>query len=84
MLCAMSSTTVSVAAAVRAELARVGISGRQLARDMGWTPAYLGRRLKLNNPRPFRVDELARIAEHLGVPLSRLYGPDAELEGRAS
>lgn len=78
----MSSTTVAVAAAVRAELARAGVSGRQLAGDLGWTPAYIGRRLKPNDPRPFRVDEVGRIAAYLDIPLERLYAPPAE--GRAS
>jgi transcriptional regulator with XRE-family HTH domain len=61
----------AVAAAVRAELARAGISGRKLARDLGWTHGWIARRLAVEDPHPFRVDELARIAEHLDVPMTR-------------
>jgi len=63
----------TVAAAVRAELARAKISGRQLACDLDIS--YRVMKTRLSGEYDFRADELARIAAHLGVPIQRLYGP---------
>lgn len=65
-----------VCASVRAELARAKITGRQLARELNWDYPHLWRRLK--GDVAFRADEIARIAGHLDVPITRLYGPPAE------
>lgn len=62
----MPLTNATVAAAVRAELARAGVSGRKLARELDWTPGFVQRRLAGRDP--FRVDELGRIAEYLRIP----------------
>ena len=62
------------AGAVRAELARRRITGRQLARDLGWPHTNLNRRL--TGETPFRVDELHTIANHLGVPVATLLTED--------
>lgn len=62
----MPLTDTTVAAAVRAELARAGVSGRQLARDLGWTPGKTQRRLA--GTEPFRAGELGAIAEYLQIP----------------
>ena len=56
------------AGAVRAELARRRISGRELARTLGWSFSTTSRRL--NGPHPFDVAELAQLATHLGVPVT--------------
>lgn len=64
-----------VANAVRAELARARVSGRQLAADLGWAYPVLWRRLR--GEVGFSADEIATIAEHLDVPIARLYGPPA-------
>lgn len=71
-----------VAAAVRAELARAKISGRQLARDLDISYRVLNTRL--TGLYSFRADELGRIAAHLNVPIQRLYGPAAEPTAAAS
>ena len=65
----MSPNSSPVAAAVRAELARAGISGRQLARDLGWSPAFAERRLA--GTTPLRVDDLIEIAGYLAIPIER-------------
>lgn len=64
----------SVAAEVRAELARARYSGRSAAFALGWTQAYMSRRL--NADMPFDVDDLAAIAGLLGIPVTRFFqGP---------
>ncbi|AEA27874.1 hypothetical protein Psed_5747 [Pseudonocardia dioxanivorans CB1190] len=68
-------TAASVAANVRAELARAGLSARQLAEALGENRGWAHRRLSLRDPKPFEIDELARVATHLQVPLSRLIEP---------
>lgn len=55
------------AGAVRAELARRKISGRDLATALGWSLSTTARRL--NGQYPFDVEELAAVAAHLGVPV---------------
>lgn len=67
-----------VAAAVRAELARANISGRQLAADLNLPYHMISSRLRLKDAVSFRAEELARIAKHLDVPIERLYGPPAK------
>jgi transcriptional regulator with XRE-family HTH domain len=57
----------SVAAEVRAALARAQRSGRNVAAALGWTQPYMSRRL--NGDRPFDVDDLTAIADELGVPV---------------
>lgn len=69
------TTTERTAGAVRAELARRKITGRQLALSLGWSPTTTWRRL--NAEYPFNVDELAAVAAHLGVPVSTFL-PDQE------
>lgn len=59
-----------VAGEVRAALARRRISGRQAARDLGWKPAYIWRRL--DGRTPFDVNDLAALAQLLQVPASSL------------
>lgn len=60
----------SVAAEVRAELGRQQITQHQLAARLGWAPALLSRRL--TGRTPLRTDDIERIAQVLGVPLSQL------------
>jgi len=55
------------AGAVRAELARRRISGRQLAESLGWPISTTARRL--NGQYPFDVEQLSAIAEHIEVPV---------------
>lgn len=57
----------SVAAEVRAHLARARKSGRAAALELGWTQPYMSRRL--NGDIAFDVDDLAALAELLGVPV---------------
>lgn len=67
--------TARTAGAVRAELARRQIKGRELAKALGWSPTTTWRRL--NGTYPFDVAQLADIAAHLGVPVSTLM-PDRD------
>lgn len=70
-----SVTTASVAANLRAELARAGISARQLAEELGENRGWVHRRIALRNPQSSTIDDLSRIATHLGVPVTRLIEP---------
>ena len=58
------------AGAVRAELARRRISGRQLARDLGWKHSTVSRRL--NGESRWQVDELVAVASYLDIPVTDL------------
>lgn len=64
------------AAAVRAELGRQRITGRGLARELGWAFNTTSRRL--SGQYPFDVDELAQVARYLGVPITTLIADDDE------
>jgi len=55
-----------VAAEVRAEIARQGLTQQTLARQLDWKQPYLSRRL--GGHVPLDVAELVAIAEVLGVP----------------
>lgn len=59
-----------VAAQVRAEVARVKLSGRAIASALGVDPSYVSRRMTGHTP--FTPDELAMIAMLLHVPVSAL------------
>ena len=74
----MPLTHADVAASVRAELARVGVSGRQAARDLDWAPARMERRL--NGTTPFSINELAQVANYLGLPIALFVSPPAPAE----
>ncbi len=73
-----------VAAEVRAALARRRMSGRAAAREIGWKPAYIGRRL--SGETPFDVNDLMALAALLDVPVSAFfegvsYGTTTESSG---
>ena len=71
-----SSLQESVAAEIRAQLARRRLSGRQAALMLGWTSPYLSRRL--TGEVAFDVADLEALAELLSVPVaSFLQGPPA-------
>ena len=71
-----SSLRESVAAEIRAQLARRRLSGRQAAVMLGWTSPYLSRRL--TGEVPFDVADLEALAGLLDVPVaSFLQGPPA-------
>lgn len=63
-----------VAAEVRAEMGRQGLSQQALAERLGWQQPRLSRRISDGkNPLiPFDVVELHAVALALGVPVSRL------------
>jgi transcriptional regulator with XRE-family HTH domain len=64
----------SIAAEVRAQLARRRRSARSVALELGWTQRYMARRV--NGEVPFNVEDLAAIAELLDVPvISFFQGP---------
>ncbi len=60
-----------VAAEIRAELARRRLSGRKVARQLGWTEPYLSRRL--TGSVPFNVSDLIALAELLEVPVNTFF-----------
>lgn len=68
------TTTELTAGAVRAELARRRISGRELGREIGWSLGTTSRRL--NGLSPMTVDELTAVASFLGVPVTTLLPPE--------
>lgn len=79
----MPDTASPVAASVRAELARAGVSGRELAAALGWSVMATSRRI--SGATPLRADELADIAAHLGIPVVRFYAdPDEPAEAKAA
>jgi predicted transcriptional regulator len=67
--------TKRVAAAVRAEMARRNVTQQMLADQLGMTQAAVSRRLV--GRVPFDAEELGRVAEYLGVPVSLLFGETA-------
>jgi len=60
---------------VRAEMGRHRITQTQLAKNLGTSQMAVSRRL--SGEVPFDVDELARVAEILGVPVTVLFGDAA-------
>jgi len=71
----------SVAAEVRAEMARRQLSGVRAARRLGWTQNYISRRL--SGTVPFDVADLLAIAQLLEVPAAKFFssGPDVRTRG---
>lgn len=61
----------AVAAEIRAELARQRLSARRAAARLGWTQAYLSRRL--NGDVPFDVEDIEALADLLGVVPERFF-----------
>ncbi len=59
-----------VAGEVRAEMARQKRSQDNLATELGWTQAFLSRRL--TGKLAFSTNEIEQMASVLGVPLSQL------------
>lgn len=72
----MPEIVLPIASSVRAELARSGKSGRQLATEMKWHYPHLARRLR--GDVEFSATEVARIAAHLNLPIARLFGPPVD------
>lgn len=66
----MQTTTRLAAANIRAELGRQNKSRAALARDLDVTEMWLSRRM--TGKTEFTIDELARIADTLGVGLTTL------------
>jgi transcriptional regulator with XRE-family HTH domain len=65
------TTTQQVAANVRAEMARSGLSQASLGTDLGLKQQSLSRRLAGRTP--FSVDEAFAVADLLGVPASEIF-----------
>jgi transcriptional regulator with XRE-family HTH domain len=63
-----------IAAAVRAELMRAGVSGVGLGQALGWTQDYVSRRTR--GAVEFSPSELHRIAAYLDIPADRLFSPE--------
>lgn len=69
-MAAADGINAQVAANARAEAARVGLSGREIAVRLGWAPRTTARRL--SGETPFEVGELVRLAELLNIPITQL------------
>jgi transcriptional regulator with XRE-family HTH domain len=65
-----SLTTDSTARAVRAEAARAGVTGNELAEALGMSRSALQRRL--DGRVDWTISELRQVAGHLGVPIAAL------------
>lgn len=66
-----------VAAEVRAEMARQGVSQEVLGRRLGWSQRRVSRRVTTGKTAvPFDVAELAAVATALGVPVTQFVGAD--------
>lgn len=63
----------AIAAEVRAEVARQQKSQRDIAAILGLPQPSV--QLRLKGDRPFRAEELGRLADALGVPVERFYPP---------
>lgn len=68
-----ASLTQIVASGVRAEMARQGKTQQQVSALAGMAQQTLSRRLKLDDPTPFDVDELERVAQALDVPATSFF-----------
>ena len=64
------SMAPAVAAEVRAGIARAGVRQKAVAAHLGMSQGALSRRI--TGASPFTLDELARVAGFLGVPLTAL------------
>lgn len=65
----------SVAAEVRAEMARQRMTQRTLAARLGWDQRMLSRRL--TSGVPFSTRDIEQLADALAIPLSALTSPRA-------
>ena len=74
----MERNEAVVSARLRELLAARGISEVELARRMGFTQSYVSRRMR--GEVAWDVDDLNRIAGHLGVPVADLTAGATRLE----
>jgi transcriptional regulator with XRE-family HTH domain len=61
-----------IAAEVRAEMGRQGVSKHQLATRLGVSDVWIGRRLKVDSTVQITLEEVEQMAEALGVSSQRL------------
>lgn len=76
------SAAVTTGAAVRAELARAGLSQRELARRLNVSHTYITMRTK--GVIAFNVTDLARVAEVLDIPVAVLVAQPVRANGSAA
>lgn len=67
-----SATSARIAAEIRAEAARQGLSIRQLARKMTVSQPWLSRRVSITADVDLKVNEIEQIADALTVPVGKL------------
>jgi transcriptional regulator with XRE-family HTH domain len=68
----IASPSRRIAAEIRAEAARQGVSIREVARRLEVSQMWLSRRVKVDGDVDMTFEELVRIAAALDVPLDRL------------
>lgn len=78
----MESPSRRIAAEIRAEAARQGLSIREVARRLEVSQMWLSRRIKVTADVDLTFEELTRIAEALGVPAERLIANSGWLTNR--
>ncbi|MDQ4502155.1 helix-turn-helix transcriptional regulator [Sinomonas sp. ASV322] len=71
----MAKSPEGVAANIRAEIARYGVTQRSLADQLGMPPSTLSK--KLSGSTQLLAVDVERIAEVLGIAVSSLYGERA-------
>ena len=74
------SASGTVAAEIRAELARQGMTMAALGEQMGRSADWVQRRIAVTRTIPLSVDDLSRISHVLGVPVARLTHQPARFE----
>lgn len=66
----LTESSTRVIRAVRAEAARYGYSGKDIARALGRDPKYVYERFRFH--KPFSTEDLNRVAEWLGITFEDL------------
>ncbi|KFI76573.1 hypothetical protein [Bifidobacterium mongoliense] len=67
----LDEQSIAIADAVKAEAARVGVSGKRLAQDIGRDRNYIYERFRYE--KPFDTNDLSIIAKSLGISLESLF-----------
>lgn len=67
-----SEVSQRIAAEIRAEAGRQGVSIREVARTLGVSQPWLSRRVSIHADVDLKVDEIDRIAEALGTTAQKL------------
>lgn len=67
----LDETSTRIIRAVKAEAARSGITGKELALALGRDKKYVYERYRFE--KPFSTDDLAEIAHRIGIPTAAIW-----------